>query len=143
EPPPGLGGRAATLTLNTPPVLEIEPQPLVVSGDLVTIRGRATDETRVRDLYIYAGENKVFFQPGGGRSLEFEAEIPLEPGMNFINVVAEETADLITREVLAIRRDGADGMPFLASRTIKGEPESLGVRPGSPSGPASAPIPAP
>jgi carboxyl-terminal processing protease len=137
QPPPGLEGRAATMTLNTPPVLEIERQPLVVRGDRVTIRGRATDETRVRDLYIYAGENKVFFQPGGGRAIEFEAGIPLEPGLNFITVVAEETADLITREVIAIRRDREDGMPFVSSRRPKGAPELLGVLP------ASAPAPAP
>ncbi len=134
RPPAGLEGRAATLAINTPPVLEIEPQPRVVSGDRVTIRGRAMDENRIRDVYVWVGEDKVFFQPGGGHSLEFEAEIPLAQGLNFVTVVAEETADLITRQVLAIRRDGADGMPYVASRSLKGEPEPLGVRTGSVAG---------
>jgi carboxyl-terminal processing protease len=129
RPPAGLEGRAATLAINTPPVLEIEPQPLVTTEGQVVIRGRATDDSRVRDLYIWVGEDKVFFRPGGGRVLEFEAALPLAPGMNFVTVVAEETADLVTREVIAIRRDGEGGMPFVASRGPKGEPEPLGVLP--------------
>jgi carboxyl-terminal processing protease len=119
------------LVINSPPKLFVEEVARVVRQDSIVVRGRASDETRVRDVYVFVGEDKVFFKTNAGDAepgeLVFEAELPLEKGLNYVTVVAEETADLDTRQVFAVRRDRVDGMGFVASRTLSGKPEELGV----------------
>jgi carboxyl-terminal processing protease len=132
EPASGPPAEAtAELAINSPPGLVIEEVARVVRQPAIRIRGRAHDESRVRDVYVFVGEDKVFFKPNTDSArpgvLEFEAELPLEKGLNYITVVAEETADLDTRQVFAVRRDRLDGMGFVASRMLNGKPEALGV----------------
>ncbi|MFO8070313.1 MAG: MXAN_5808 family serine peptidase [Polyangia bacterium] len=119
--------------INSSPSLELDPVPRVVSGASVEISGRAKDESRVRDIYIFVKDDKVYFQhnPADGTpaAIRFSTEVPLEPGFNLVTVVAEETADLDTREVIAVRRDREDGMPYLGSQKPSGDPAPLGVRP--------------
>jgi carboxyl-terminal processing protease len=121
----------AELAINSPHELTVEQVSLVVREPMLTVRGSASDETRVRDIYIFVGDQKVFFKPNTDPQrpgvLGFQAELPLEMGLNYITVVAEETADLDTRQVFAVRRDRLDGMGFVASRTLSGKPEELGV----------------
>lgn len=123
----------AKLVLSSPPDLELEVFDQVVKTPTVRLRGRATDEEKVRDVYIFVGEDKVFFKPNTSSEnpgeLRFEAELPLEYGINYVAVVAEETAELDTREVLTIRRDREDGMAYLLSRSPTGKPKPLGVKP--------------
>ncbi|MCP4606825.1 MAG: SH3 domain-containing protein [Proteobacteria bacterium] len=125
--------RSAELIVNAPPKLIIEELDQVVQSPTISIRGKAVDEARVRDVYIFVGTNKVFFKPNADPTnpgeLSFEAELPLDHGLNYVAVVAEETADLDTREVITIRRDGPDGMSYLQPRAPNGEPEPLGVIP--------------
>ncbi|MBW2276035.1 MAG: PDZ domain-containing protein [Deltaproteobacteria bacterium] len=120
------------LAINAPPELVVAEVVRVVRQPTITIRGSAVDESRVRDIYVFVGEDKVFFMPntdvGQAGKLEFQAELPLEKGLNYITVVAEETADLDTRLVFAVRRDRVDGMGFVASKALNGKPEALGVR---------------
>ncbi len=121
------------LIASGPPDLQIEKGEQVVRTPTVSIRGNATDETRVRDVYIFVGNDKVFFKPNVNPEqtgeLAFEAELPLKNGLNYISVVAEETADLYTRRVVVIRRDRNDGMSFLLPTSPNGEPELIGVIP--------------
>lgn len=123
------------LAINSPPELVVADLSAVVRQPTIAIHGSASDEARVRDVYVFVGEDKVFFKPNTDRQnpghLEFEAEIPLEMGLNYITVVAEETADLDTRLVFAVRRDRLDGMGFVASRALNGKPEALGVMTGN------------
>jgi carboxyl-terminal processing protease len=134
----GKGGAAqvAHAALKAPPALALEPVAEVVRTGTVRVAGRATDTDKVRDVYIFVGDDKVFFQantdPNRRGELSFAADVALEPGINFIAIVAEESAELDAREVIAVRRDGADGMPFVGSRKPNGPPEKLGVMPTTP-----------
>jgi carboxyl-terminal processing protease len=125
--------RRAELVLNAPPKLEIEKFSEVVQSPTVRISGRAVDEAKVRSVYIFVGDEKVFFKSNTDLrrpwDLSFEADLPLKNGLNYLTIVAEETADLGTRDVIAIRRDRPDGMAFLLPRSFNGEPEPLGVVP--------------
>ncbi|MDD5306622.1 MAG: S41 family peptidase [Deltaproteobacteria bacterium] len=136
----GSAGQPATkvvvpqsLPLSGPPALALDPVAPVVRDGKISLRGRASDERRVRDVYVFVGEDKVYFKPNpdksGKATLDFDAEIPLKDGQNYITVVAEEDADLESREIVAVRRDRDDGMPFVNARTPKGEPQPLGVVP--------------
>jgi carboxyl-terminal processing protease len=138
---PGEDGIEAELNvpLGAPPHIELEPVPRVVAAETIVLKGRVTDESRVRDVYIFVGEDKVFFEqnsdPSTPGALSFEATLPLENGLNFVTVVSEETADLDSREVITVRRDRPDGMSYLMSRVIGGDPTPLGVVPTAPENP--------
>lgn len=41
--------------------------------------------------------------------MRVDAEIPLRPGINVVVIVARESADVLSRRTLVIRRDAADG----------------------------------
>ena len=124
--------RPADLAFSSPPDLEVEVFQQVVQSPTIRLRGRAVDEQKVRDIYIFVGEDKVFFKPNTSKDkpgvLEFEAELPLEHGINYVAIVAEETAELDTREVLTVRRDRDDGMAYLLPRSPNGKPKPLGVK---------------
>jgi carboxyl-terminal processing protease len=89
----------------------------------------------VRDVYVFVGDDKVYFKantdPAKPGELSFAADVALEPGMNFVTVVAEESAELDARQVIAVRRDRVDGMPFTRSRSPNGPPDPLGVLPST------------
>ncbi len=131
--------RPVELVVNAPPKINIEKIDLVVQSSKVTIRGKAVDESNVRDIHIFVGNDKVFFKPNSDPSnpkdLSFEAELPLKNGLNYIAVVAEETAKLYSREDIMIRRDNPDGMSYLLAHTLHGDPEPLGVVPLVPAAP--------
>jgi carboxyl-terminal processing protease len=121
------------LVYNAAPILTTEKSPLVVRSPTVQIKGRAVDETRVRNVYIFAGIDKVFYKPNSDKAhpsaLPFQAEVPLKYGLNFIYVVAEQTVDIDSRKIIVIRRDRADGMSYFLPRSITGSPEPIGVVP--------------
>jgi hypothetical protein len=116
-----------------PPAIEFEPFDVTTRSATVRLRGQAVDEQRVRDLYVFVGEDKVFYKSGKNgekeRRVSFDADLPLQDGLNFLAVVAEKSSLLDSREVLTVRRDRSDGMPFLRARTRKGAAEPLGVLP--------------
>jgi hypothetical protein len=122
----------AMIVVNSPPELTIDKLARVVRSEHILLRGKASDESRVRDVYIMVGNNKVFFKPSrepGSSEISFEAEVPLKNGLNYVSVVAEETSDLFTSETIAIRRDREDGMAYLLPRAFNGDPEPLGAMP--------------
>ena len=76
----------------TPPLLTVIA-PTVVVGDSVHIKGKATDDRLVRDVYVRVWNRnakipvkKAFYQPnklaGDRTKMEFEADIPLWAGSN-------------------------------------------------------------
>jgi carboxyl-terminal processing protease len=134
--PAGDGGeRAVRLVINASPDLEVEAMEPVVRREEIRVRGVARDETRVRNVYIFVGESKVYFRSNVDAArpgfLEFDATVRLEKGQNFITVVAEETPDHDTRKVFTVRRDRVDGMPFITSWDLTGKPQAIGVMPAS------------
>ena len=86
-------------------------------------------------VYIFVDNDKRFFtantDPKTPGLLKFEADLPIKNGINYLTIVAEEDADLETREMIAVRRDGSDNMPYILSRTFNpnDESERLGVLP--------------
>jgi hypothetical protein len=121
--------------INSAPMLDIEVVQPVTKAGTVRIRGRAYDESKVRDVYIFVDNDKRFFaanddanSPG---ALPFQTDLPIKNGINYITVVAEEDADLETRQVIAVRKDRPDGMPYILTRTLNmnDEAELLGVLP--------------
>jgi len=101
-------------TNNAAPEIELAPvASYVTRDDTFPVRGKAVDGQRVRDLYIFAGRHKVYYESNQGRSdpreLAFDAEIPLQPGMNTIVVVARENNNSVSRHDFAVRRDAPDG----------------------------------
>jgi carboxyl-terminal processing protease len=97
---------------NTPPEITLSGEPpLQADGDHLTLRGVVTDADRVLDMYVFVGRRKVFYLSNrGGRDqhrLAFDATLPLEPGSNFVLVVARENSDVVARRIMIIRREGA------------------------------------
>lgn len=95
-----------------PPRLHVDHgNALVTRSRSLKLTGKATDDARIRDVYIFVGARKVFYQAntGDAKSLGFTAEAPLEPGINYVNVFARENQDVVTRFTFVVRRDGEDG----------------------------------
>jgi carboxyl-terminal processing protease len=83
----------------TPPVLTVRAL-TVTTGSTVRVTGTAVDEQQVRDLYIrvYNRDSKMpprktfyLLNQGSPTTLEFEREVPVQPGSNIIQVFARET----------------------------------------------------
>ena len=93
------------------------------SSDSIRLRGRATDDQKVRDLFITTSGHKVFYESNEGsaspRELTFDAEVPLHPGLNTIMVAAREDAVTVTRRYFVVRRDG-DGGELLETAKFEG-----------------------
>ncbi len=109
----GGGGRIDHLLNHMPPRLQVQDVALVTREPQLRLRGQARDEQLVRDLYIFAGARKVFYHSTRGQTdrhrANFDAEVPLHPGINYITVFAREDDDVISRRLLVVRRDGPDG----------------------------------
>jgi carboxyl-terminal processing protease len=104
----------AWATPNASPRISVEgPEGFVTRGETIQLRGQATDQQRVRDLYITTSGHKVFYESNESSStpdsLSFDAEIPVHPGMNTIMVVAREDSGSVTRHYFVLRRDAEDG----------------------------------
>lgn len=119
------------ITVNDPPKIHFDFDKLVVRSEKILLKGSATDESKVKDLYIFNNKDKVFFTSNKGNKLNFKTTIPLEFGTNYITIVAEETAELETRQTFVVRRDRKDGMPYISAIDIEGTPEPLGILPSS------------
>ena len=106
------GGKVSFDKSRQPPRLSVDHE-----GDLVTknrslkLTGKASDDARIRDVYIFVGARKVFYQANASdaKALSFAAEVPLEAGINYVNVFARENHDVVTRFTFVVRRDGEDG----------------------------------
>ena len=110
----GRGGRLALSLDHMPPRIDVEAAPaLVTRAASLPLRALAVDDQRVRDVYIYVGLRKVFYQSNRGatqpREARFQAEIPLRPGINYVVVFARESDESISRRTFVVRRDGPDG----------------------------------
>lgn len=110
----GHGGHVSLSLDHMPPRIDVaNPPALVTRSSSITIEGLATDDQRVRDLYVYVGLRKVFYQSNRGtrdpRQASFRAQVPLRPGINYVVVFARENNQSISRRTFVVRRDGPDG----------------------------------
>jgi carboxyl-terminal processing protease len=94
----------------TPPLLTVSA-PTVVAGNIVHIKGNATDITEVKDIYVRVWNReskmppkKVFYLPNKGEKtrLAFETDVPLWPGSNLIQVFAREGNEVQSVQTLMV-----------------------------------------
>jgi carboxyl-terminal processing protease len=121
----------------TPPLLTVTA-PTIAAGDTVHIKGHATDERVVRDVYIRVWNRnakipvkKAFYQPnrltGDRTKMDFDAEVPIGAGSNLVQVFARESNDVQSLQtVVVLKRTGAN----------------LVAQPSQPSQPSDVPFPA-
>jgi len=103
----------------TPPVLTVTA-PTVAMGETVHLKGNVTDDRLVRDVYVRVWNRnakipvkKVFYQPnrtsGDRTKMDFEADIPLWPGSNLVQVFARESNEVQSLQtVVVLKRAGAN-----------------------------------
>ncbi len=123
-------GRAAprlTLALPaSPPEISLGNVALRTRDGQIEITGTVRDQDRVLDLYVFSGNDKVYYVSNrrgqDPRQLSFTARVPLELGTNFVTVVARQSPDVVGRNVVIVRRDNADGTTAFTPRTA---PEEL------------------
>jgi carboxyl-terminal processing protease len=103
----------------TPPLLAVIA-PTVVVGDTVHIKGHATDDRLVRDVYVRVWNRnakipvkKAFYQPnrlaGDRTKMDFEADIPLWAGSNLVQVFARESNEVQSLQTVVVLKRAADG----------------------------------
>ncbi|MBN2575145.1 MAG: PDZ domain-containing protein [Deltaproteobacteria bacterium] len=94
----------------TPPLLSVHA-PTVVASPVVHIKGSATDNTEVKDLYVRVWNResklppkKVFYLPNRGDKtrLAFETDVPLWPGSNLIQIFAREGDEVQSVQTLVV-----------------------------------------
>ena len=128
----GSGGTLARSYDHMPPDLEVQHGgDLVTRAGSITIRGNARDDQGVRDLYVYAGSQKVYYDSNAHgsnpRQMSFEAVVPLHGGINYITVFARESDEVVSRKLFVVRRDAADGSLM---ETPRHDDELFGGLPG-------------
>lgn len=109
-------GKIETLYAVSPPQIRLESIAGQTSSERMLLRGTATDTEQLRDLYItvynpsrdlFGSAEKVYYtaskDPSSGK-LEFEAEIPLAPGNNIIEVYARENEQVTGVERMWVLR---------------------------------------
>jgi carboxyl-terminal processing protease len=107
-------GKLEDVLAHMPPKLDVSyGNALVTQQDSLKVKGSAVDDTRVRDVYIFVGSRKIFYQSnrsaGDPTTQKFEASLPLRPGINFVTVVARESNDVASHKSFIVRRDGPNG----------------------------------
>jgi carboxyl-terminal processing protease len=110
----GTKGKLIDVLAHMPPKLEVNySNTLTTRQDSLKVQGTASDDTRVRDVYIFVGSRKVHYQSNRGATdptrQKFEATLPLRPGTNFVTVVARESNEVASHKSFIVRRDAPDG----------------------------------
>jgi carboxyl-terminal processing protease len=116
---------------HAPPLLEIAPPALFTRDAKITLRGSASDDARLLDVYVFSGSRKVFYRSNRNgpdpKKMAFEADAPLRAGVNVITVVARENPDTTSRRVFVVRKDGAAGELLQTPRTEDDGGEGAGL----------------
>ncbi|HKP55574.1 MAG TPA: MXAN_5808 family serine peptidase [Polyangiales bacterium] len=114
QKPGATKGKLVDVLAHMPPKLEVNyGNALVTQQDSLKVKGSAVDDTRVRDVYIFVGSRKVFYQSNRNANdpttQKFDVALPLRPGINFVTVVARESNDVASHKSFIVRRDGPNG----------------------------------
>jgi carboxyl-terminal processing protease len=92
----------------------VEADTFKLSGSAL-LPASADPDARLRDVYIFVNDEKVFFRvvpesaPGSAASrgrLDFTTDLPLKPGQNVVTVFAREDQELQSRRSVVIFRKG-------------------------------------
>jgi carboxyl-terminal processing protease len=99
----------------TPPTLTVNA-PTVVNSNMVHITGSASDDHEIKDVYVRVWNRdsklppkKVFYLPNRGtkNKLSFDADVPLWPGSNMVQVFARETNEVQTVQTMIVLQRGS------------------------------------
>jgi len=100
-----------------PPTLALESIPRRTTAGALTLEGTASHPRHLRDVVVMVrppgpgqSDKKVEYVAAGpqGKTLEFQAEVPLEPGGNRIYVVARGDGDVQTSREVWVYRGPSD-----------------------------------
>jgi carboxyl-terminal processing protease len=132
-------GAIAEAWQREPPRIALAPDPLrgapVVDGDHLKLTGTATSQpsldpgaARLRDVFVYVNEQKVFFkvmpEETNASKLEFQADLPLKPGNNVVTVFARDDEEFQSRRSIVVyRRPPAEVAADGASRKQAAQPQ--------------------
>lgn len=114
---PGVPKGLLARRLVRPPTLVVKPVPRRTTAAVLKLEGVASHPRHLRDVVVMVRppgpgqlDKKVEYVAAGagGKSLEFEAEIPLEPGGNRIFVLARADGDVQNSTELWVYRADAD-----------------------------------
>ncbi len=112
-------GAIAEAWQREPPRIALVPDPLrgapVVEGDLLKLQGTASmpasvepGASRLRDVYVYVNDQKVFFkvvpESANTSRMEFATDLPLKPGNNVVTVFAREDDEFQSRRSVVVYR---------------------------------------
>ncbi len=100
----------------TPPTISLKLPSLVSPGSTYDLRGTASDDSKVEDVYIFVSNadakvdnKKVYYQSnrkGQSKSqLAFNTQIPLWPGSNAVTVVARENDEVRSSQTVFLYRE--------------------------------------
>lgn len=80
--------------------------PIVTTGGRQRLEGAIQDDQRVKDLFIFVGDEKVYYQANAKESntITLDTEIPLKVGNNLVTIAARDNNDLLSRYTLFILR---------------------------------------
>ncbi len=80
--------------------------PANTKGNEHALNGVVTDDEQVKDIFIFVGDQKVFYQSSAqaNASLAIAATLPLKAGNNVISIAARDNHDLMTRQTFNIFR---------------------------------------
>jgi carboxyl-terminal processing protease len=117
-----LSGSIAEVWQREPPRIALDPDPArgapVVTTDKIHIEGSASVppgvagvRTKLRDVFVFVNEQKVFFkvvpEAGGSSRMEFATDVPLKPGNNVLTFFAREDEEFQARRTMYVHRRGA------------------------------------
>ncbi len=109
---PADAGSLLPFIQHSPPQIELDEVPTFVGNDdKVVLRGRVRDEDHdVRDVAVWVGNDKIHLQSGSQmrdpRDFVLEVTVPLEPGPNYITVIAREGTSYSSQRSLVVTRPG-------------------------------------
>jgi len=97
--------------LREPPRIEVTRSPdLHVDGSHATVSGVVVDDSGVKHVMVFHGDDKVFFEGGPDRtalrSVPFTADVDLDPGMNVLTVLARDRGGLVSSRAVVVWLDG-------------------------------------
>ena len=104
------GGKSApkyTPSFYSPPTIKLSGKTVRrVSSDKTTIEGIATHPSSIRDVMVFAEDQKVLYLQSNEATNEvaFKADVPLKEGVNHIIIVARHDDKVVGTESLFVRR---------------------------------------
>jgi carboxyl-terminal processing protease len=99
-------------SVRTPPTIDVTRKPdLVTTSGFAVVSGVAVSNQRIREVMIYHGEDKIFYQGGGekGVALPFTVEKQLEPGPHHFYILVRDEDGLASTASVHVWQEDSSG----------------------------------